>query len=581
MPPGPPLAAGPRGSLYSRQGLAERQIAGGRVVLAAFSLLAIGLDPSNPAGHAKLTYHWLIAYTVYALFVALVVWHSRVCLVRLGFATHALDLAAFVVFMFFTRGPASPFFVYFAFSLLCATVRWRSRGTLWTAVAALTMYVGLGVYSAAISPDPAFELNQFIIRSVSLGVLAILLGYMGAHDERLHREISALAAWPHTVPQEARALRSGLLENAAAILNAPRMLMAWGDPEEDSLLLASWSRGEFRWTDEPPGTFLTLVAEPLAGTDFLCPDVCSQSPTVWHTAPGGLRRWQGMPIGSDLQARFAVDTVLSFVLRGESIQGRLFFLGKAGLTSDDLGLGGIVAREVAARMDYYYLLQRLRRAAVDEERIRLARELHDGVIQSLTATALQLQTVRHMLRADPQAAQERLEEIQRLIAEEQRDLRFFIQELKPAPLGLPEAGLGLAALLEELSRRVEDQWGLHVELKTEGLDERIFKELANGIYRIVREALVNAAKHAHASAVRVEVDVRDSLAHITVADNGRGFSFRGRYDHAALTELRLGPISLKERVASLGGSLIIDSTEAGARLEIGLPLRQPGSADGH
>jgi len=551
------------------------------VVLAAFSLLAIGLDPSNPAGHAKLTYHWLIAYTVYALFVALVVWRSRVSSVRLGFATHALDLAAFVVFMSFTQGPASPFFVYFAFSLLCATVRWRSRGTLWTAVAALTMYVGLGVYSAAISPDSAIELNEFIIRIVSLGVLAILLGYMGAHDERLHREISGLAAWPHAVPQEARALRSGLLETAAGILNAPRMLMAWGDPEEDSLLLASWSRGEFRWTDEPPDTFLTLVAEPLAGTDFLCPDVCSQSPTVWHTAPGGLRRWQGMPIDPDLQARFSMDTVLSFVLRGESIQGRLFFLGKAGLTSDDLSLGGIVAREVAVRMDHYYLLQRLRRAAVDEERIRLAGELHDGVIQSLTGAALQLETIGRLMKQDPQGAQERLTQIQRTIADEQRDLRSFVEELKPAPLDSPEGNFGLALRLEELSRRFEDQWGLHVELKTEGLDKRISKERANGIYRIVRETLVNTAKHAHASAVWVEVDVRDSLAHITVADNGRGFSFRGRYDHAALTQLRLGPVSLKERVASLGGSLIIDSTEAGARLEIGLPLRQPGSADGH
>jgi signal transduction histidine kinase len=551
------------------------------VVLAAFSLLAIGLAPSNAAGHADLTNPWLIAYTVYALFVALVVWRSRVSLVRLGFATHALDLAAFVVFMSFTQGPASPFFVYFAFSLLCATVRWRSRGTLWTAVAALTMYVGLGVYSAAISPDSAIELNEFIIRIVSLGVFAILLGYMGAHDERLHREISGLAAWPHAVPQEARALRSGLLETAAGILNAPRMLMAWGDPEEDSLLLASWSRAEFRWTDEPPDTFLTLVAEPLAGTDFLCPDVCSQSPTVWHTAPGGLRRWQGMPIDPDLQARFSMDTVLSFVLRGESIQGRLFFLGKAGLTSDDLSLGGIVAREVAVRMDHYYLLQRLRRAAVDEERIRLAGELHDGVIQSLTGAALQLETLGRLMKQDPQGAQERLAQVQRTIADEQRDLRFFVQELKSASLDSPEGNFGLALRLEELSRRFEDQWGLHVELKTEGLDKRISKELANGIYRIVRETLVNTAKHAHASAVRVEVDVRDSFAHITVADNGRGFSFRGRYDHAALTQLRLGPVSLKERVASLGGSLIIDSTEAGARLEIGLPLRQPGSADGH
>jgi len=68
---------------------------------------------------------------------------------------------------------------------------------------------------------------------------------------------------------------------------------------------------------------------------------------------------------------------------------------------------------------------------------------------------------------------------------------------------------------------------------------------------------------------------------ILVADNGCGFSFRGCYDHAKLTEMKLGPVSLKGRIASLGGSLAIDSTDAGARLDIRLPLAGPGVRHGH
>ena len=70
----------------------------------------------------------------------------------------------------------------------------------------------------------------------------------------------------------------------------------------------------------------------------------------------------------------------------------------------------------------------------------------------------------------------------------------------------------------------------------------------------------------------------DGQVRITVADNGRGFPFRGDYDHAALTALRLGPVTLKERVAALGGTLAIASTESGARLEIALPLEPAGGA---
>jgi signal transduction histidine kinase len=65
--------------------------------------------------------------------------------------------------------------------------------------------------------------------------------------------------------------------------------------------------------------------------------------------------------------------------------------------------------------------------------------------------------------------------------------------------------------------------------------------------------------------------------HLTVADNGRGFPFGGRFDLATLTALDIGPVVLKERIASLGGSLLLVSTEAGAYLQITLPLTRPGA----
>ena len=89
---------------------------------------------------------------------------------------------------------------------------------------------------------------------------------------------------------------------------------------------------------------------------------------------------------------------------------------------------------------------------------------------------------------------------------------------------------------------------------------------------MVHEAVVNALKHGDPSRIRVDLDVDHDTLRIIVADDGHGFPFRGRYDHAALAEARLGPASLLDRAASLGGTLTIESEGSGSRVEIALPL---------
>lgn len=96
--------------------------------------------------------------------------------------------------------------------------------------------------------------------------------------------------------------------------------------------------------------------------------------------------------------------------------------------------------------------------------------------------------------------------------------------------------------------------------------------IAQGVYFITHEALINAARHAAASSIKAEISSTDNQLQILVSDNGHGFSFTGNYDHAALTEKNLGPVVLRERVASLGGMLAIESGQAGVRLEITLPV---------
>jgi signal transduction histidine kinase len=563
---------------YSPLGRVERLVAAGRVVLAAFSLVAIWLDPSEPAQYAPTAYAVLAVYVGYAVLVALAVWRASVVTSHQQLAMHGFDLGVFTVLMYFTEGPTSPFFVYFVFSLLCATLRWHVRGTLWTALAALALFVGMGFYAAEILGDPAFQLNRFIMRSVYLAVVAALLGYLGAHEARMRRELGELAAWSRTMPAEAQALVCQILERTAAVLGTPRAALAWEEPEEPWLHVAVWSRGDFRWTREPPGLFEPVVAGALAPVAFLCRDTRAPRPSVLHRSPAGVARWNGEPIHRGLQARLDVGAVLALPVNGEGFAGRVFGLDKPEMTSDDLLLGEIVARQVALDLGNFYLLQRMQRSAASDERIRLARDLHDGLLQSLTGVALELQAARRLLDEDPESVRARLVEIQTLIAIEQAALRAFVQT-GPAP-GSADAP-GLPARLEALSDRLGRQWGLRVELKWCGTEPRLPEAFAQDTYLIVHEALVNAARHAQARLVSAEIAADDGAVRITVADDGRGFPFRGRYDQAALAAMESGPVSLRKRVAALGGSLSLDSSDAGTRLDIRLPVTPAERVDAH
>jgi signal transduction histidine kinase len=234
-----------------------------------------------------------------------------------------------------------------------------------------------------------------------------------------------------------------------------------------------------------------------------------------------------------------------------------------------------IARDITERKRAESELQHLQQLAAARERTRLARDLHDSVLQSLAVTGLNLEAAIQGLKADPEVAREQLRGVQDLIVREQRELRSFIEELKLATLLPGEMDFKFGFLLQQLAKTIEQQWHLRVELRMDGLDGQLPAVLAREIYQIIREGLVNAARHSHASIVQVDLQVDDHNARVTVSDNGFGFPFRGYYDDATLTSTGLGPVVIKSRVASLGGLLSIDSSESGARLEVILPLSVP------
>jgi signal transduction histidine kinase len=565
------------------QSLAERLIASGRVVLAASSLFAVWLDPSEPAKYASIAYGLLVAYLGYSIAVAWFPWRLGPPPGRRRLISHAFDLLFFSLFIYFTSGPSSPFVAFFVFSLACATLRWQWRGTLWTAVAAMSAYLGAGLYFGLVLHDPTFQLHWFIIRGVYLAVLATLLGYLGFHEHLARQRMSLLAAWRQRPSVDADAQLRDDVESAARVLACRSVSLAWTESEEPWLHVVSWDGATWRRTREAPPQGDPLVAADLAGASFFCLDLRAPEPTVWRRHGRGLVAWRGAPLASTpagLPASLPAAapshrTVLSCPLEGVGIEGRVFFFDRRDVTADELTLAEVVAGALAVGLEHRQFTATLRLRVADEERLRLARDLHDGVLQSLAGIGLQLAAVARRLDDGDAGARAALEAVRDRIGLEQRDLRFLIDELRPRPA----AGSGdeepLAARIAELAERIEREWDLEVDLDLEEALPTVTGPLARDVYLLVREALINAVRHGRATRARVILTRRDRGLTIRIADNGSGFPITGHFTQSALRELGAGPRNLQERLGSLDGSLELESSPAGACLTLDLPLASP------
>jgi signal transduction histidine kinase len=545
----------------------ERLIGAARVVLAVFSLFAVWIDPTEPAKYAELAYTLMLAYVGYAATAAAVVWRSEAVARWWPIVTHAIDLIFFSLFIFVTAGPGSPFNVYFVFSLMCATLRWQLTGTIWTAVVALLAFLGIGAYFGLIVGDPNFNLRAFVIRGDYLLVLAVLLAYIGMHEQRLLRDMWLLASWPHASETNVEPVIRPLLAHASTLLVAPALALVWQGPGDHESHVAFLALNDWRYDREAVEP--TLVHRELVERSFLWTDTHAHELLVQNgPQPWRLEPWKGVALDPQWVRRFNATRMLSVAVNGEMATGRLFVIDKTEMSTDDVLVAGIVSSVIAGRLDAYYLDRQLQVAAATEERMRLARDLHDGILQSMTGIGLRLAAVRGRMPPGTQEVSADVDELQRIITDEQKEVRFLIQELRPSPSG---AALSLSERLTELVTRFEREWDLEVHLAVE-LPITLSRRLRQDLYHIVREGLANAARHGSASSATVRLSaLDDGRIEVNIADDGRGFSFVGSYTGDQLASMGVGPKSLRERVQALNGSLMLESGPAGAALHICLP----------
>ena len=204
--------------------------------------------------------------------------------------------------------------------------------------------------------------------------------------------------------------------------------------------------------------------------------------------------------------------------------------------------------------------------AQESERQRLSRQMHDGPAQALSNFILQAEIATRLLSIDIEQARDELNSLKASAMRTFQKVRNFIFELRPMMLD----DLGLIPTIRRYAETYKEQSGIEINMLVSGTERRLEPYLEVMVFRALQELLGNAARHSHATEVKVLVDVGDNLIKVSVDDNGKGFDV-DMLDEGSSLGIKL----IRDRAEMLGGSFDIDSSAGkGSRVTFSVPAGQ-------
>ncbi len=566
----------------------ERILATTRAALAIGFLVAIHLDPTQPLRDTNLAYNLLLLYSGYSVLLLAVLLFETEVTRQFAVAVHGGDVLWPAVISLFTDGPNSPFFLLFMFAILAAAFRWDVRETIFTAVLSAGAAVAEGI---ALTSGPGahlvgrrFDLDVFIMRGVYLIMFGCLIAYLAESWERRRAEALSISRLTAKARVEAglKGTMLAVLQELLRLFGSRELLLVTSDAEANQAHL--WRIDTIGETGEVFLTRRMLDASESRKYLFATPSDCTGA--VWRggntasalTVDHNVARIRGpkchLPEKFLAQHPFNL-LLMTTVSAAPVVSARLFVLDPkvGGRPETQLRFLRNLVNQAAPGVYNVYLLRRLRSRASAVERARVARDLHDGAIQSLHAIGFRLYALRTQTEMDAGERNQELLDIQQLVQREAVNIRMLIQQLKPMDFDSKHPIEFLAAMIERYRYDTGITAKFVCDLGSVMPPLRVSREVA----RIVQEALANVQKHSMAHHVLVKFGLQNGSWLLTIDDDGRGFEFSGRFSHSELEHARRGPMIIKERVRSIGGELSIDTRPGqGARLEIKIPREDKG-----
>lgn len=377
-----------------------------------------------------------------------------------------------------------------------------------------------------------------------------------------------------------------LFAQQAAMAAENAALLGELQTSEAKYRLLTETAGDMIFMLEPDGTFgfvsssteaiLGYQPAELLGVKF----TTLLSPSTAHTAPTYLVDPEG---ASEREGRCEVELVRAdgglAVVEIDSApvleNGR--FRGEQGIARD-ISEKKRMEREIALRQRQLRRSQKREEqlssytatviAAQEEERKRIARDLHDDTAQALIALSRRIEDLREHLHASPETAEPMIDDLKELTDQTIASVRRFSRDLRPSLLD----DLGLVPALEWLVAENARRHKITTRMKVHGQERRLPPEVELACFRIAQEALNNTAKHAGATGAAVELYFGPNGCRLSISDNGRGFqtsAIRADLAHAG----QMGVMGMHERAGLLGGTLTVRGTPGeGTKVTATIPI---------
>jgi signal transduction histidine kinase len=550
-----------------------RLVSATRLTLAASALLVVLIDPSKPPRYVALTAA-LILYTIYsAVFCVLAIQRSR--FVPVGIM-HWLDMVWYLALVALSSGTDSIFFNFFFFAILVASFGWGfTIGLRLTLVSALLVTI-VGFLTAPSGSD--FPLNRLLLRPIELLILGYMISRWGGFKISLRNRLQLLKeATIFSNP------RFGIDRTINAILES---LRAFYDADACFLVILGKSGDgkSYQLYRVVRGAHATGASPPEIDADaaqlFLLP---SENDAVIYRHDGrrptvlfNVKTHEISPGDPTSSARLAsaleTKTYLSVpIFNRQQPVGRLYVIG--GPQRFDNSAMDFVLQlmdHVTPLIENIRLVDNLASDAADQERRRIARDIHDSVIQPYLGLQLGIAAVAQKLEVGNTRVLNDVKELLELTNQELAEMRRYVWGLRASE----ERHDVLLPAIERYAARFFSVTGINVEVKAHG-KVAVNDRLAAELFQIVTEGLSNVRRHALCDAARVEITCNEGTLLLQIKNRRPRVTGNLNFgnDDNNDSQVTFYPRSISERAALLGGATDVFVDENNYTVvSVGIPL---------
>ena len=538
-----------------------------RLILALTALAAVLIDPTESDRFITLTYGALILYNIYS--AALCFLSLRQTSIPLERFTPWIDVGCYCVLIALNGGAGSIFFLFLFFAILQASFRWGAKSGMQMTTASALLFILIGLVIASYGAD--FELNRFLMRPVYLLVLGYMVAYWGGAEIVLKRRLKLL--------KDVSTLSNPRFGIGHTLFSFMGRLRRHYDADACVLLLCDRGISKYRMSrigrgDSEKDMKAEKIPEELAHQFLALPEalavVYNARPRLWQAR--GLRYYafdvlrsvrtsEGLAASRTLAATLDAESFISLPLfyKGKEA-GRLYLTGRAGkFEQSDVGFLLQIIEQVTRVLENIRLLDQLASGAAEQERQRIARDLHDTVIQPYIGLQYKVAAIRNKLAAGDDAAGD-VEKLFDVTVNEITGLRDYVRELKDTKDGRE----GFLAALHRYTKQFQENYGIAVEVEV-NTDLRLNDRLTAELIQMAHEGLCNVRKHTESATSRIIFE--SSNGHLVMSIENES------PPHTDTAPETFIPVSVTERAENLGGWARVERPKEGRTVvKVGIPL---------